>query len=212
MKIAHAKFGERVWKTLRDQPLGSLTKRELELQLMQAAIDAGLLVNEPSGLAIELSLSLSRANGYLNDLSLRRRPISDEAAIQWLLSSLRGCEVVAGESHLSIPIADANLRIWLERKLCKLKLNPSESLRRDLIKLTPSGLIRLIGNSEGILSPFEALNSLPADMAKLPWVISANSKWKRTTTWRDTLSVLSDTTTIAGALPALLAIVRKSIA
>ena len=210
--IAHAKFGESVWKALRDQPLGSLTKRELELQLMQAAIDAGLLANEPSELAVELSLSLSRANGYLNDLSLRRPPISDEVAIRGLLSSLRGCEVVVGESHLCIPVADASLRIWLERKVCKLRLNPSESLRRDLLKLTPSGLIRLIGNSEGILSPFEALNSLPADVTKLPWVTSAKGKWGRTTTWRDTLSVLGDTTTIAGALPTLLAVVGKSIA
>ena len=35
-------FGEKVWSKLIAQPLGSLTKRELELILLRAAVDSGI--------------------------------------------------------------------------------------------------------------------------------------------------------------------------
>ena len=42
-KITYAKFGEAVWKKLCAQPLGTLTKRELELTLLRSDIEYKLL-------------------------------------------------------------------------------------------------------------------------------------------------------------------------
>ena len=43
-----SKFGEQVWLALSDRPLGSMTRRELELMLITAAIDSGLVEPAPA--------------------------------------------------------------------------------------------------------------------------------------------------------------------
>ncbi len=47
-----ANFGETVWNKLGAQPLGRLTKHELELTLLRAAVDSGLIEPHAENLAV----------------------------------------------------------------------------------------------------------------------------------------------------------------
>ena len=57
-----SKFSEQVWLALSDRPLGSLTKRELELMLITAAIDSGLVEPAPAQLAQVFRLGLTKSH------------------------------------------------------------------------------------------------------------------------------------------------------
>ncbi len=65
-----ANFGETVWNKLGAQPLGSLTQRELELTLLRAAVDSGLIEPHAETLAATCNIPISRTHGCLTDLSL----------------------------------------------------------------------------------------------------------------------------------------------
>lgn len=205
-----AQFGADCRELLQSRPFGSLSKRELELGLLQAAIDAGLLRADTAALAASLQLSLTKANGYLNDLALRRPPLTDAEAVTALVKLLPICEVVPNDRYLSLPLHDASLRIWLERKLAANQLHPGESLRRDVVKLTPSGLLRLLDHAEAVTSPAQALDALDKALDGPPWLEDARAKWSPTTSWRDTLSTFESTLGIVQALPLLLGTVLGS--
>lgn len=100
MTNSHENFGSKVWHSLQEFPLGSLTKRELELTLLRAAIDARLLDMQPSSLAQTCRIPLARAHGYLTDLALRLPSLSDSVAISRLVGLLNESEVVEDASHL----------------------------------------------------------------------------------------------------------------
>lgn len=100
-------FVEKVWSKLIAQPLGSLTKRELKLILLLAAVDSGLLNARDESVAETFNIPITRAPGYLTDLEI----------VTALVSLLKDTEVVRDDSHISIPLHDAPLRIWLERKM-----------------------------------------------------------------------------------------------
>ena len=204
MPESHAQFGAECVRILTSKPFGTLGKRELELALLQAAIDADLLPNEPVQLAARLQLSLSRANAYLTDLALRRPPLSDTEAIARLVALLPGCEVVPSDKHLSLPLHDTSLRIWLERKLASNRLHPGETLRWDVVKLTPAGLLRLLDHSTGTTTPAEALARMAPLLDGPAWIAEAQATWKPRTSWRDTLSTFDSTLSIVQALPHLL--------
>jgi hypothetical protein len=204
MSEAHAQFGADCFKLLQSVPFGSLNKRELELGLLRAGIDAGLVSEESAALASSLGLSLTKANAYLTDLALRQPPLADVDAVNVLIETLQTCEVVTSEKHLSIPLHAAALRIWLERKLAVERLHPGESLRRDVVKLTPLGLLRLLDHSEGIPTPAQALDVLDGVLGAPTWLEDAKSTWTPKTSWRDTLSTFGSATSIAQGLPALL--------
>jgi hypothetical protein len=55
------------------QPLGSLTKRELELIILRAAVDSGLLEARAEKLAETCNIPMTRAHGYLTEQRLGRR-------------------------------------------------------------------------------------------------------------------------------------------
>ena len=111
-------FGEALWSQLLSRLFGSSNKRELEVMILQAAADAGLIdVTNPASTAALLSLSLSRAHGYLSNLAHRKPSLEDEAALILLGDQLSHVEALPSDKHLSIPIQRADLRIWLERKL-----------------------------------------------------------------------------------------------
>lgn len=181
-------------------PLGSLTKREMELTLLRAAIQSGLLEPRPEMLAAVCSIPLTRAHGYLTDLALRQPPLTDLDGIMRLVSLLSDSEVVRDESYFSIPLHDAALRIWLERKMANLRLNAGDTLRRDHVKLTPAGLVKLIGASEGILAPIQALSTLPKELQAAEWVNTAKKSWNKNTSWTEAMSVLGNTTSVAQAV------------
>lgn len=204
MSEPNAQFGADCFKLLQSVPFGSLNKRELELGLLRAGIDAGLLPEEPAALAACLGLSLTKANTYLTDFALRQPPLADVDAVKVPIETLKTCEVVANEKHLSIPLQAATIRIWLERKLAAERLHPGESLRRDVVKLTPLGLLRLLDDSEGIPTPAQALDILDGVLGTPAWLDDAKSTWTPKTSWRDTLSTFGSATSIAQGLPALL--------
>jgi hypothetical protein len=204
MSGANENFGAACFRLLQSAPLGSLSKRELELGLLRAGIDAELLPEEPAALAASLGLSLTKANAYLTDLALRQPPLSDGDAITALSVLLKTCEAVANDKHLSIPLHDARLKIWLERKLAAERLHPGESLRRDVVKLTPLGLLRLLDNAKGAPTPAQALDTLDGVLGNPDWIEEAKSNWTSKTTWRDTLSTFGSATSILQALPVLL--------
>ena len=160
---------------MKAMPMGSLTKREIEMTFLRGAIESGLLKPHPEVLAIELSMSMTRAHGFLNDLALRQPQLPDLDAVKQLVVLLKNSEVVRSDSHLLIPLHDVALRIWLERKMTILRLNSGETMRRDIVKLTPAGLVKLIGSTEGILAPYEALNKLPKDLSSADWVKEAKN-------------------------------------
>ncbi len=143
------KFGETVWASIKSDPLGSRTKRDMELSMLGAAIDSGLVAAEPAAVAAAFRITLSRAHGYLTDLALRKGELSDTEAVEMLRDELKG-EVTIENNHLCIPIRDAALRLWIERKASAARLNSGESIRRDLVKLTPRGLGSLLDQADGL--------------------------------------------------------------
>jgi hypothetical protein len=188
----HVSFGSAIWNLLSAHPLGSLTKRELELSLLQAAVDAGLLEPRADALAVACRIPIARANGYLTDLALRRDPLPDDLAVARLVMLLRRAEIVSEEKFFSIPLQDASLRIWIERKMARLQLNSGDAIRRDHLKLTPTGLARVLDASEGVESPYDALNRLPAELQDATWVKAAKNAWKNGMSWTDAIEVSSD--------------------
>jgi hypothetical protein len=205
-KNSYANFGDAVWEKLRAQPLGSLTKRELELVLLRAAADADLLELRAENLAATCHIPISRAHGYLTDLALREAPLSDLDAVKALVGLLKDSEVVRDDAHFSIPLHDAALRIWLERKMALLRLNSGDALRRDHVKLTPNGLAKILGASEGIISPYDAIKKLPAELSDAEWVKEAKKAWKKGMSWSEALSFLSNTASLSqSVIPILLA-------
>lgn len=198
-------FGSHVWQLITTSPLGSLTKRELEIKLISAAVESGLLNPKPEVLAALCKIPLTRAHGYLTDLALRENPLTDKEAIQQLVLLLAGSDVVVSENHFSIPLHNAALRIWLEREMTSQNLNAGDTLRRDHVKLTPTGLVKLIGSADGILAPYDALKKLPKELDRMQWVITAKKSWKKNMTWLDALGAMGNTATVAQAiLPAVL--------
>ena len=204
MSSAHVKFGTEILAGLLSKPFGSLSKRELELGLLGAAIDAELLSAEPAQLAANLKLSLTKTNAYLTDLALRRPALTDADAVASLMTLLPTCEVLPDGKHLSIPLHDAALRIWLERKLAAERMHPGESLRRDVVKLTPLGLLRLLDRAEGIKSPTEALEALGDKLGQPDWLNQAKATWPPKTSWSDVLSTFGSAASIIQDLQALL--------
>ena len=168
-------FGLNCYQILFDLPLGSLSKRELELKLLQAAIEAGLAAPNPVDFASKFRLSLTKANSYLTDLALRKPSLNDQDGVAALMQVLPLCEVVADVKHLSIPINDAALRIWLERKLATDYRHSGETIRRDLIKITPQSLLHLLDNSVGVGSPSDALARLNSLLSDAKWIHTAKA-------------------------------------
>jgi len=204
MSAVFERFGTQVWQQITALPFGSLTKREIEIVFLRAAIESGLLDPRPEIIATMCKISLSKAHGYLTDLALRQMPLNDVNAVKRLIASLQDSEVVRSESYLSIPLDDAELRIWLERKMAILRLNSGDALRRDHVKLTPAGLAKLLGASEGILSPYDALNNLPSELQTAKWVQTAKKSWKKGTSWPDALAMLGNTASVVQTVIPLL--------
>jgi len=99
IKNSYAKFGDAIWEKLRAHPLGSLTKRELELSLLRAAADADLIELRAENLASTCHIPISRAHGYLTDLALREAPLEDPDAVKALVGLLKDSDVVRDDAH-----------------------------------------------------------------------------------------------------------------
>lgn len=207
MNDNYMQFGHQTWSKFTAQPLGSLTKRELEIILLQAAIGSSLLAPTAESLAISCKIPITRAHGYLTDLALRKPALTDVVAVKSLVGLLKISEIVQEAAYFSIPLQDAAMRIWLERKMALLHLNSGETIRRDQVKLTPAGLVKIIGRSDGIDTPFEAIRKLPPELEGIQWVKTARKTWKKGMAWPDAMVLLGNTASIAQTvLPNLLGI------
>ena len=207
MNDNYMQFGHQTWSKFTAQPLGSLTKRELEIILLQAAIGSSLLAPTAESLAISCKIPITRAHGYLTDLALRKPALTDVVAVKSLVGLLKISEIVQDAAYFSIPLQDAGMRIWLERKMALLHLNSGETIRRDQVKLTPAGLVKIIGRSDGIDTPFEAIRKLPPELEGIQWVKTAKKTWKKGMAWPDAMTLLGNTASIAQTvLPNLLGI------
>jgi len=149
-------------------------------------------------------ITLARSQGYLTELALRQPSLTDGEAVSRLVAEPKQCEIVKDETYLSLPLHDAALRIWLERKVAALNLSAGETVRRETVKLTPVGLAKLLGASKGIATPYDALRTLPAELKDEPWVKEAKKSWSKSINWPDAMSVLGNTASVAQTvLPAL---------
>lgn len=203
MSEEHSEFGRHCLALVQSAPFGSLGKRELELGLLLAGIESGLLPREPAALAAHLQLSLSKAHAYLTDLALRQPPLADIDAVNGLVDSLSRCEAVASDKHLSIPLHDAALRIWLERKLATERLHLGGSLRPDLIKLTPLGLLCLLDQADDVATPAQTITALGEVLNKPAWIKDGEATWNPRTRWREALSTFDSAARLMQGLPVL---------
>jgi hypothetical protein len=193
------------WQLITSRPFGTAKKRDLELTFLQAAADAGLIdETQPAAVSETLRLSLTKTYGYLADLSQRRPALQDLEALGLLADALSRVEVLPNDKHLSIPLQRADLRIWLERKLAADGLHPGESLRRDLAKLTPLSLLRLLDSTAKVQKPAAALKRLNRNLNQPASVAIAQQEWSATTSWADTVNTLGTVVSIATALPTLI--------
>ena len=193
-------YGKKVWEAIQSHPFGSITKRELELILLHAALDSDFVDSEPANLASVFCISLTRSHAYLNDLALRKPQLSDRDGVIKLIEILSECEVINDQSYLSVPLRDAVLRIWLEQKVSQLNLNLGDVVRRDLVKLTPSGLAKIIGSSEGLITPYQALKAIPNELKDVLWVKEAKKNWDKSVKWPEAINLIGTTVSTANSL------------
>ena len=142
------------------QPLGSLSKRELELLLLRLSIQHGLLPSTPAQLARRCNVTMSKAHSYLTDVALRQDPLQNHESLGRLAALVKCSEITADGKMLQMSVQDAALRLWLESTLADSGLLQGESLRRDIIKLSPKALAFLLTTDTTIPTPKQALKIL----------------------------------------------------
>lgn len=98
-----ARFGAQIWEALTAQPLGSLPKRELELMLVRAAIDAGAAEPVTASIAKMFRVTPPPADAYLVDLALRAPAYTNAEALDYLAAELRTVEAVMDSGFISLP-------------------------------------------------------------------------------------------------------------
>lgn len=154
---------------------------------MRAAMDSGLAEPAPAQIAQTFRPGLAKSHGYLTDLALRLPTLNDVGGANLLKVALSQAEVTPGGNHLALPLNDARLRIRLERMLFTHHLPQGESSRRELMKITPIALCKVLDSAQGLGKPYLALKALIKQFGKEPWFIAAKKHWKPETPWLDTL-------------------------
>jgi hypothetical protein len=198
-------FGELFLEKVLNKPLGTLTKRELELIIIEAVLESFIVEPNSYSIAQRFRISLPKAHAYLTDIALRGEELTDCEALINLRRIMMSVEIVNDSNYLFIPITDARLRIWLERKMASLSLNSGESIRKDLFKISPYSLLKLLHDSNNILSPCESLEFLSADFQEMEWFKVATKKWKKGVSWEQAirevgLNVIANSVTTGLAL------------
>jgi hypothetical protein len=95
----------------------------------------------------------------------------------------------------------------LERKLVSEQLHPGEAVRRDIVKLTPQGLLRILDESDGIGSPSDAIARLGKKLPDARWAETAKREWGANTSWREVISTFGTIMSLVDALPTLVSVV-----
>ena len=195
-------FGRNFWTWASRQPLYSMTKKDWELAVINEAIRVGIVQDNPADIARTFRVSVSRAKSYLSELALRQEPISDREALSAFGRHLRESEVRFDDSTglFVIQLNDLRLVHWAERKLSQLQLQAGESLRTDTLKITPLGLAKLLDSVGDSVSPAKALEELHGSFAETPWFVEAKKHVTPARNWKETISLMGDSTAIAREL------------
>jgi hypothetical protein len=185
------KFADVFWQTIIGQPLGSLTKRKLELIILDCTVKTSVLDRQPHIVTKIFQISMAKAHAYLNDNAIRESDLSDDEALKTLNSILISVEITNEVNYLILSLNNASFRIWHESKMSDLELNSCESIRRDLVKISPFSLLKLLNGSDRIVSPSESLKMLKAKYGNVEWYKQAINNWKKETTWEKVLNEVS---------------------
>ena len=170
---------------------------------MEAAISSSVVKEDCSDIAHKLQTDVGTAERLLTKLALRRVPLSDSEALRLLLSLLPECEVVTQGKHLSIPLNQPALKIWLDRQLSAGRRHPGEFVRFGIVKVTPKTLLGLLDDMEVVPSPRKALERIETRLGGPDWVREAKREWRNETTWRATIDTFGSLTNLLGFLPKL---------
>jgi hypothetical protein len=198
-----SEFGKVCWQVIQRRPFGERTKQDWQLDILEAAIDAGVVEEDCAEIASNFQIDLRAAEGLLMKLALRRESLTDEEAIRRLLDLLPDCEVVTHGKHLSIPLNEAALKIWLERRLTASQKHPGESVRYGVVKITPVTLLGFLDDTEVVPSPVNALEKIDSRVGGADWVANAKQDWKEGFAWRETLATFGSVTNLIAFLPKL---------
>ena len=180
-----ARFGTELWTKLLNQPFGSLGKRELELAILDAATNSGLVLETPDAVALALSLSLTKANSYLTDLALRRPALANADGHTLLAELLTKAEILPDQRHLSFAVHNPALKIWLDRKLASNQSHHGDGIRSNIAKLSPATLLSLLANSDAKLQdPAAVFKQLEDKLGAQLWISVARKQISAKTTWQ----------------------------
>lgn len=180
-----ARFGAQIWETLTAQPLGSLPKRELELMVVRAAIEAGAAEPVTASIAKVFRVTPTRADAYLVDLALRAPAYTDAEALDYLAAELRTVEAVMDGGFISLPIRDARLRLWVEQKAAERGLHPGERINRSLIKLSVPGLFAVLDATGERPPAKQAFKALQQEHNGEKWVEELTVLAGESPSWRE---------------------------
>lgn len=198
-------FGKLFWEDIQQRPFGVSNKREIEITIIDVATKAGLIdLTKPVDIAIKLRMSLSKTHNYLTDLSHKKNPLSDLEALKILSEILKNVEALPDNKHLSFPLHRADVRIWLERKIALHGYHPGESIRRDVAKLTPHSLLKILDKTASVKKPAEVLNQLEKYFEGSEWIEVARREWNEQTNWIDVINVIGTIHQIIKSVPIII--------
>ena len=81
---------------------------------------------------------------------------------------------------------------------------PGETLRRDLVKLTPLSLLRLLDGTTKARKPEAVLKNLGQQLDQPEWVQAARQQWTSSTSWVDTVNTFGSIVSLGEAIAKLL--------
>lgn len=200
--MLQTQFDAHVLTTLSDRPFGSLTRRELGLIMVRAAMDSSFVRAVPVQITKASQFGLTKSKGYLTGLALRPPTQNDDNGASLLEVTHGQTEVRREDNHLVVLLNDARLRTWLERKLSAYQLQQGESLCRKLMKLTPTALCKVIDSAQGLGKPYLVLKALSKRFGKELWCIAAMEQW---------LSALKNVGGLSSIMPAVLSSVTGKV-
>ena len=91
-----------------------------------------------------------------------------------------------------------------------LKINLGETIRRDLIKISPCSLLRLLKETDKLFLPLESLKMLKEEHGEYHWDRSAIKNWKKDTTWKKAIKSIS-VNVVSENITALVALFKLAV-
>jgi hypothetical protein len=130
------------------QPLGSLTKSEIEIMILDALICGGELQEDAYQISVKCKVTPEKAWRYLRNYHLRSDPLSERQAKSQIISLIRVAELSRDGNFFALRVTWPKLKVWIDRELMKLNLIQGESFRQDILKISGLSLCNILyGNT-----------------------------------------------------------------